>query len=374
MAAIHSTPKHPCFKNLTDQIFGSLTVIAYSKPQPPSRANWLCQCICGQTRKVAGTLLHRGLVTQCLNCQLLLVKPETKQCRECKRTYPYTSEFFAQSLQHKYGLRARCRTCTNATAGVDARDYVRKLRLEVYTHYSNGIPHCACCNETVLEFLSIDHINGQGGKDRKKYGNACNFLCSIRRRGFPKDLQVLCHNCNQCKRVYGYCVHQPPDGLTEFFPLYPQQRQLKPLLFDSPPHTQACIHCRRIFPTDHKHFNKHPLMASGFIRSCRDCFRESNNLSVRLRRIREKKDVFSHYCRGTPHCLCCGNSTFEFLSIDHINNNGSQHRKEIKQVSIYKWSIDNAYPDFLTVLCYSCNQAKGFYGVCPHKKRCTLDQ
>ena len=44
-------------------------------------------------------------------------------------------------------------------------------------------------------------------------------------------------------------------------------------------------------------------------------------------------------------CACCGESAFEFLTIDHINNNGSMHRKELKLKSsgFVNWIIKNNF-------------------------------
>lgn len=68
-------------------------------------------------------------------------------------------------------------------------------------------------------------------------------------------------------------------------------------------------------------------------------------------------------------CACCGESAFYFLTIDHINNDGAAHRRQIGRASLYKWLRDNDYPKGFQVLCYNCNCAKGRYGlgVCPHQ-------
>ena len=43
-------------------------------------------------------------------------------------------------------------------------------------------------------------------------------------------------------------------------------------------------------------------------------------------------------------CKCCGQKKIEFLCIDHINNNGAEHRKSIKRAPIYSWLKQNNYP------------------------------
>lgn len=66
-------------------------------------------------------------------------------------------------------------------------------------------------------------------------------------------------------------------------------------------------------------------------------------------------------------CVCCGESDIRFLTLDHINGGGTQHRLRIKQANICKWLKANNYPDGFQTLCYNCNCAKGIYGKCPHE-------
>lgn len=70
-------------------------------------------------------------------------------------------------------------------------------------------------------------------------------------------------------------------------------------------------------------------------------------------------------------CACCGESEPMFLAVDHINNDGAAHRREIGVRgggSFYAWIIRNNFPSTLQLLCHNCNCAKGFYGECPHVK------
>jgi hypothetical protein len=80
----------------------------------------------------------------------------------------------------------------------------------VYTHYSQGIPQCACCGEQEINFLSIDHINGGGWKDITQDGtkSPVTFYSRLVKQGFPLGLQVLCMNCNFGRhRNGGVCPH-----------------------------------------------------------------------------------------------------------------------------------------------------------------------
>lgn len=70
-------------------------------------------------------------------------------------------------------------------------------------------------------------------------------------------------------------------------------------------------------------------------------------------------------------CACCGEAEYEFLAIDHVYNDGAQHRREMKQqgVRLYAWLEAHGYPqDRFQILCHNCNMAKGLYGECPHQR------
>jgi hypothetical protein len=76
------------------------------------------------------------------------------------------------------------------------------------------------------------------------------------------------------------------------------------------------------------------------------------------------------------YCKCCGESTQEFLAIDHIEGDGARHRRSlrakerpygVKASGFYIWLRDTGYPEGFQCLCHNCNVAKGIYGVCPHR-------
>lgn len=82
----------------------------------------------------------------------------------------------------------------------------RRYALKIETLKAYG-GKCACCGEDIVEFLTIDHINGgAGGRNRLK---TQAFYMSLKKLGFPKeDYQCLCYNCNCAKGVYGECPHK----------------------------------------------------------------------------------------------------------------------------------------------------------------------
>lgn len=87
----------------------------------------------------------------------------------------------------------------------------------------------------------------------------------------------------------------------------------------------------------------------------------------RARNIKYRLTVLEHY---GGKCICCSESIYEFLAMDHIDGKGDEHRNKIKKRggNMYPWIIKNNFPNTLQILCHNCNMAKGFYGYCPHKK------
>lgn len=88
-------------------------------------------------------------------------------------------------------------------------------------------------------------------------------------------------------------------------------------------------------------------------------------------KIRLHQDILRAY---GERCACCGEDHPMFLTLDHINNDGAQHRKEIMgntkrgSTKFYAWVKRNEFPNFLQLLCWNCNCGKHRNGgVCPHK-------
>ena len=93
------------------------------------------------------------------------------------------------------------------------KKYSRSLKAEVLSHYDNGSLKCSCCGEKQLEFLTLDHVNNDGAKDRRKRfgknkgGGGLTFYLHLKKEGYPKGFQVLCMNCNFAKRYENICPH-----------------------------------------------------------------------------------------------------------------------------------------------------------------------
>lgn len=98
--------------------------------------------------------------------------------------------------------------------------------------------------------------------------------------------------------------------------------------------------------------------------------------SERLRQIefhhRMRREVFEAY--GGMKCACCGETEETFLTLEHINNDGAEHRRSLSQTGrkvtsgVWHWIRRNNYPPGFQVLCMNCNFSKfRNKGICAHK-------
>ena len=96
---------------------------------------------------------------------------------------------------------------------------------------------------------------------------------------------------------------------------------------------------------------------------CQSC---SDKYVLKRKKLRE--EVFNAY--GGPVCNCCGETIDKFLTLDHTNNDGAQHRASVGRNSVFKWVKDHNYPPGFQVLCWNCNLGKKLNGgVCPHQQK-----
>lgn len=142
----------------------------------------------------------------CLKCNKSYNPTSGKQkvCKDCKNIWDkeITSKY---NKSHRKEFRERVREWRKQNPNKDNERYAR-LRLEGIAHYGNC---CACCGESIKEFLVFDHIKNDGYKMRKIHGTASTFYYWLRKNNYPSSFQVLCASCNQGKKMnHGICPHQ----------------------------------------------------------------------------------------------------------------------------------------------------------------------
>jgi hypothetical protein len=100
-----------------------------------------------------------------------------------------------------------------------------------------------------------------------------------------------------------------------------------------------------------------------------------NRDAILSRRKQQRSDTRKQVIKAYGgKCVCCGESMYEFLTIDHINGDGAEHRKNLTGNSrhgsddVYRDIIRMGFPDNFRVLCYNCNCTRGYLGYCPHER------
>lgn len=135
------------------------------------------------------------------------------------------------------------------------------------------------------------------------------------------------------------------------------------------PATKTCRFCKREFAYTDEFFVKSSLYRWGLRPCCKTCWHPiARSRHLRWRR-KLKLEVLSQYGGGSPRCSCCGIDFIEFLTIDHVNNDGSADRvTRGSGTDFYALLKREGYPNNppLTVLCFNCNIAKAVFGRCPH--------
>ena len=144
-----------------------------------------------------------------------------KKCPGCKKTK--NLERFWHCKERKDGRQVYCAKCATERDREYRKNYnilnkekiaIRKSkwrierRIKVLEHYGNSM--CSCCGEKEILFLSLDHINGGGSKERRDIKRAGDsFYRWIIVNNYPNGFRVLCHNCNWGVHVNkGICPHK----------------------------------------------------------------------------------------------------------------------------------------------------------------------
>lgn len=85
---------------------------------------------------------------------------------------------------------------------------------------------------------------------------------------------------------------------------------------------------------------------------------------------KQKRELLAAY---GGKCECYGGCAVnepDFLSIDHVNNDGKEHRRRLGAASaVYRDLKRRGYPkDGYRLLCFNCNFARAKFGNCPHER------
>ncbi len=108
--------------------------------------------------------------------------------------------------------------------------------------------------------------------------------------------------CNQCKK-------EKPDSEFYFF----REKPKNPC--------KVCATKREKIRYHGSYKERSKMITRNWQKEHPERMRELNKAS----KLRRREKVFNHYGKK---CACCGESIYEFLTIDHINNDGAKHKRE----------------------------------------------
>lgn len=127
------------------------------------------------------------------------------RCSRCRETKP------VECFRFRHGSTTQrlsyCYDCHLAYSRERQIRVRRELRAEALAVYGG---QCQCCGELEQAFLVIDHVNGGGLAERRKFGSTDAILRDLKKRGWPAGYQTLCANCNMAKERIGGCPHGKP--------------------------------------------------------------------------------------------------------------------------------------------------------------------
>jgi len=265
----------------------------------------------------------------CLGCGERPPTDEFESCEICRTKHTaYRKDrrlkVCGQCGKEKENKRASlCNTCLLKDLDRVMKTYQyrkeHKLCVKCGAIKNNGKAQCDSCLEKRklrqqrLKITIINHYGGtcqccqesdisvlvidhidDDGASHRKKVGKGNVYDSIRQQNFPPGFQVLCANCNIGKYMGG--------GI--------------------------CI--------------KHGKILSTTLKPKRKISKKKLNLL----------EVYG------KQCVCCSESQLELLCMDHINDDGSEHRKKKGAQHLYNWAKENNFPKVIQTLCANCNMSK----------------
>jgi len=145
------------------------------------------------------------------------------ECKACRRAHDHLRAELSRRWIREYAARWRNKSqrlidAANAFIEKNSKREFRLTNYHLLRHHAilaYGGYRCACCGMREASFLTIDHVDNDGSRHRRRVGTATRFLRSLQDKGYPPGFQVLCSNCNHGRhRNGGICPHKDPVAKT----------------------------------------------------------------------------------------------------------------------------------------------------------------
>ena len=228
-----------------------------------------------------------------------------------------------------------------------------KLRKEILSEYSQGKNTCRCCGKDCTKAWDLDHIDNTGNAVRAKGTVGTQYYRKLRTAGYPQkdNLQILCCNCNSGKQ---YFDHKKTDHKRKTYTRDLKRGDPKWWRNKRSEHKaklQAimgyCKYTKRTFRPlfEKEHPRKHTRG-----KPYEKWWKESP-VAKYIQKVLNKK----------LRCENCGETWFDFLTLNHKYGGGEQERKlgTVKRGKTnYSNLVANNLPDEekWNVLCYDCQR------------------
>jgi len=251
-----------------------------------------------------------GLIKVCSKCGTEKPIEEFSICDNGKRRRSGCKQCFAQHDRDRY-IKQKAENIKLYRAA-HTPDELRKgrergVKRREWTLTLLGNKY-TCCGEDIPERLTFDHIHG--GEHKVGMSGAATVNEILKMESPASKYRLLCYNCNMSLRAYGYCSHQGHS---------PEEEPV--------------------------HSKREP---------------------AKYRRQLNKRHKLEYIAEYGEKCQICGEDNWEFLTVDHTNGGGTQHRKELMKLGVkvgapfYTWLKRQGYPkDKYQLLCCNCNAVKG---------------
>jgi hypothetical protein len=256
-----------------------------------------------------------------------------KRCAKCKVTKP-VAEFYKNTARTD-GVSVYCAKCL--VVDIDARKLRR--RTELLTLLGGRCRRCGY--DADPHALHVDHVNGGGAAERRAGLSVTSASLLRGVAAHPEKFQLLCANCNLIKKIerreFGSRTYRQPP-LTE--------RVLRRGTFT----TKRCPRCETIKQV--AEFSRSAARSDGLSGFCRECMNAIHAESARRHRVELLKVLGGE-------CLSCGFANQLALQVDHVNGNGSAHRRSVGNshaCTLLRLVKEN--PDDYQLLCANCNVIK----------------
>lgn len=200
-------------------------------------------------------------------------------------------------------------------------------------------PACSLCDETEMEFLTVDHVLNDGAAERTIRHHRLVFRSIVLGNTDLSRYRVLCRNCNSGRSTVSLRDREPQSS-----------------------HSFCGDPCKKCGKPKLVRTSAHPVYGTRRRSECRRCSRERDE-AARVSAL----TLFEGKCR------CCGQSDPSKLTFDHVLDNGSQTRRadHCGTAHFYRRLLRGELDRTMyQLLCWNCNFSKHLGGgVCVHQRK-----